>query len=69
VTLGILPLAATGFLGWIIARSLQTAPPAQLWSLAGILATGLAAMLAARYGLHSPFFRIPRESDKGPRRT
>ncbi len=65
LTLGILPLAATGFLSWVIAQSVRTAPPAQLWSLAGILAAGLIAMLAARLGLHSPFFRIPRESDPG----
>jgi amino acid transporter len=69
LTLGILPLAATGFLAWVIVQSVQAAPPAQLWSLAGILTAGLAAMAAARYGLRSAFFAIPRESDTGLRRT
>jgi amino acid transporter len=64
--LGILPLAAAGFLAWVIARSVATAPASQQWSLAAILAAGLLLMLAARYGLRSPFFRIPRESDAAP---
>jgi amino acid transporter len=66
VILGVLPLAAAGFLAWVIARSVATAPASQQWSLAAILATGLALLLAARYGLRSPFFRIPRESDPAP---
>jgi len=59
---GVLPLAAIAFLGWVITRSLQTAPPAQIWSLAGVIGVGLILMLTARYVLRSPFFRIPRES-------
>ena len=62
LVLGILPLAAAGFLAWIIARAVQTAPPSQNWSLVGILAAGLVMMLAARYGLRSPFFGLPRET-------
>jgi amino acid transporter len=65
VVLGILPLAAAAFLVWVIARSVQTAPAAQNWSLASIVAIGLVLMLAARFGLRSPFFSIPRESDSG----
>ena len=59
---GVLPLAAAAFLAWILSRYLQTAPAAQLWSFAGILAAGLVLMLAARFVLQSPFFQIPRES-------
>jgi hypothetical protein len=29
--LGILPAGAAGFLGWIVARSLQAAPATQTW--------------------------------------
>jgi amino acid transporter len=61
--LGILPAAAAGFLGWIVVRSLQDAPAPQIWSLAGIVAAGLALMLVARFGLRSPFFTIRREHD------
>jgi amino acid transporter len=61
--LAIGPLAAAGFLGWIIYRSVQQAPPAQNASLAGILALGLVLMLAARYVFRSPFFAIRRESE------
>src|SRR5262249_34154909 len=33
VILGILPLGAAGFLGWILVRSVQAAPASQVWSL------------------------------------
>jgi amino acid transporter len=65
LTLGLLPLAAAAFLAWVLVKSIQTAPASQNWSLVGILAAGLALMAFARYGLHSTFFRIPRESDPG----
>ena len=61
--LAIGPLAAAGFLGWIIYRSVQQAPAAQNWSLAGIVILGLILMLAARFVLRSPFFGIRRESE------
>jgi amino acid transporter len=41
---GLLPLGAAGFLGWIIVRSLQGAPGSERWSLAGIVAAGLLVM-------------------------
>ena len=63
LTLGILPLAAAGFLGWVLTKSLISAPAPQRWSLTGIIAAGLILMLAARYILRSPFFHIHRESD------
>jgi len=62
VLVGILPLAAAGFLVWIVARSWQNAPASQRWSLFGIVSAGVVLMLVARYLLRSPFFRIPRES-------
>ena len=65
LTLGILPLAAAGFLAWGLARSVLAAPAAQDWSLAGILAAGLVLLLLARYGLKSRFFAIAREADPG----
>jgi amino acid transporter len=61
--LGILPFGAAGFLAWIVVKSVQAAPAAQIWSLAGVVAAGLILMLAARYVLRSPFFQVPRESD------
>ena len=64
--LGILPLGAAGFLGWMVAKSLQAAPSPQVWSLVGIVAAGLVLMLVARFVLRSPFFQTQRESDPGP---
>jgi hypothetical protein len=63
VILGILPVAAAGFLGWVLVKSVLAAPHAQIWSLIGIVAVGLILMLAARFLLRSPFFQTPRESD------
>jgi len=63
---GILPLAAVAFLGWVIVKSVITAPSSQLWSLAGVGGAGVVLMFVARVVLRSPFFHISRESD--PRR-
>jgi amino acid transporter len=62
VLAGILPLAAAGFLGWIVVKSLQTAPASQRWSVIGIVAAGVILMLVARFVLRSPFFQLPHES-------
>jgi amino acid transporter len=61
--LGVLPLGAAGFLGWMLIRSVQAAPAAQVRSLAGILVAGVLLMLCARFVLRSRFFAVPRESD------
>jgi amino acid transporter len=61
--LGILPLGAAGFLGWIIFKSCQSASAAQNLSLVGVVLLGVVVMLIARFALRSPFFQIPRESD------
>lgn len=66
LVLGVFPLAGAGFLAWILAKSLQSAPSSQIWSLVGIVGSGLILMYVARYVLRSPFFRISRESE--PRR-
>jgi amino acid transporter len=62
VLLGILPLAAAGFLIWIVYKSVQNAPASQRWSLIGVVAVGALVMLAARFVLRSNFFQVERES-------
>jgi amino acid transporter len=62
VSLGILPLGAAGFLGWMFVKSLQSAAWQQRWSLIGIVVVGVILMFSARYILQSPFFQIRRES-------
>jgi amino acid transporter len=61
--LGILPLGAAVFLGWVFGKTLQTAPAAEVWSLVGTVIAGVVLMIVARFGLRSPFFQIRRESD------
>jgi amino acid transporter len=62
LVVGVLPLAAAVFLGWVITKSLQTAPASEKWSIVGILGVGLFLMLVARFGLRASFFQIPRET-------
>jgi amino acid transporter len=59
---GILPVAAVGFLTWIVVKSTQNAAASQKWSLIGIVGAGVVLMFVARFVLRSPFFQIPRES-------
>ncbi len=68
VVIGILPLGAAGFLGWVLVKSMLTAPASQLWSMVGIVGSGLLLMLAARLILRSPFFQVARESEGRNRR-
>jgi amino acid transporter len=63
VVLGLLPVAAAGFLVWMVVKSLIGAPASQIWSLVGIVAVGVVLMLFARFVLRSSFFKTPRESD------
>jgi hypothetical protein len=50
VTVGLLPLGAAGFLGWIFVKSLGEAPWSQRWSLIGVLIAGLVVPCAACNG-------------------
>jgi amino acid transporter len=68
VTVGLLPLGAAGFLGWVFVKSLGEAPWTQRWSLIGIVVVGLVLMLSARFILRSTFFQIPMESEATPQR-
>jgi amino acid transporter len=63
VTVGLLPLGAAGFLGWVFVKSLGNAPWTQRWSLIGVVIAGLILMLSARFILRSTFFQTPRESE------
>ena len=56
---GILPVAAAGFLGWIIVKSIAGFTRGENVTLLGILASGL-VMLAIAQMKKSPFFDIPR---------
>ena len=66
IVLGVLPLGAAGFLGWMFAKTLQTASWSQRWSVIAVIALGLVMMVTARFILKSPFFQVARESDSQP---
>jgi amino acid transporter len=63
VILGVLPLAAAGFLGWLLVKSIQAATGPQIWSLVGIMAVGVILMLVARFVLRPQFFHLRRETE------
>ena len=69
ITLGILPLGAIVFLGWVIVKFMQGSSSAENWSLGGVAALGIVLMLVGRFVLKSPFFQIQRESDPEPAST
>jgi amino acid transporter len=62
VTLGILPLGAIVFLGWVVVKFMQSSTAPENWSLGGVVAVGLVLMLYARFVMRSPFFHVKRES-------
>ena len=62
LTLGILPLGAAGFLGWVIYKTCAASDAAQNWTLVAVAGAGVVLMLVARFGLRSAFFTVPRES-------
>lgn len=63
LTIGLLPLASVGFLGWVLVRSFQFATSAQKWSMAAVIGVGVILMLLARFAWRSPFFHVNIESD------
>jgi amino acid transporter len=62
LALGLLPLAAAGFLGWMLTKTVISASSPERWSLIAIIGLGLLMLLSARFILRSPFFGIRRES-------
>jgi len=64
LTIGILPIAAIAFLGYVAVKSILSAPAAQNYSLLGFLVVGIFLIFIARFGWKSEFFKIKRESWK-----
>ena len=62
IVLGVLPVAAAVFLGWILVKNLIALPSAQAYSLIVIVGIGVILMLVARFVLRSEFFSVQRES-------
>ena len=62
VSVGLLPLGAAGFLGWIFVKSLGAAPWTQRWSLIGIVVAGLILMFCR--ALHPALHVLPDPAGK-----
>jgi amino acid transporter len=58
---GILPIAAAGFLVWIMWKSIQQEAASQRWALVGIVASGLIVMILVRIILRPQFFHTRLE--------
>jgi amino acid transporter len=63
VILGVLPLAAAGFLGWVIVKTLLAAPSAQVWSLVGIIGLGVILIPVVRFVLRPQYFHVRPETE------
>ena len=65
ITLGVLPLGAAVFLGWMFVESVRDETHVLNWTLVGIIGAGVLLMMSARFISRSEFFQLPRESDPG----
>ena len=65
VILGVLPIGSAAFLVWMVVKYLMNAPTPQVWSMIGIIISGLVMLVVSRFWLKSPFFHVQRESDPG----
>jgi amino acid transporter len=63
LTLGILPLGAIAFLGWVFYNQVTGTTLTQKWTLVGIIVAGALAMVASRLFMRSPFYHVQLESD------
>jgi amino acid transporter len=63
VILGVLPVAAAGFLSWIVVKTLLAAPSAQIWSLIGIVGLGVILIPVIRFVLRPQYFRFRPETE------
>jgi amino acid transporter len=61
--LGVLPLAAAGFLGWVVVKTLLAAPSAQIWSLVGIVGLGVILIPIVRFVLRPQYFHLRPETE------
>jgi amino acid transporter len=61
--LGVLPLAAAGFLGWVVVKTLMAAPSAQIWSLIGIVGLGVILIPVVRFVLRPQYFHLRPETE------
>ena len=63
VILGVLPVAAAGFLGWVVVKTLMAAPSAQIWSLIGIVGLGVILIPVIRFVLRPQYFHLRPETE------
>ena len=63
VILGMLPVAAAGFLGWVVVKTLLAAPSAQIWSLVGIVGLGVILIPVVRFVLRPQYFHLRPETE------
>ena len=63
VILGVLPVAAAGFLGWVVVKTLLAAPSAQIWSLIGIVGLGVILIPVIRFVLRPQYFHLRPETE------
>jgi amino acid transporter len=61
-TLGSFPGAAIVFLSYVMWKYLSQSPAGQSWTIIAVIASGIAAMLIARFRWRSGFFKAPLES-------
>ena len=68
VILGVLPIASAAFLVWMVVKYLTAAPASQVWSMIGIIVSGLVMMVVSRFWLQVAVLRRAARERPGPDR-
>jgi amino acid transporter len=61
LTIGLLPAASIVLLGWVFAKTITQVPVGEVYTVLGVLGTGIVVMILERVLRNPEFFRIERE--------
>jgi predicted acyltransferase len=61
LTIGLLPAASIVLLGWVFAKTITQVPVGEVYTVLGVLGTGIVVMILERALRNPEFFRLPRE--------
>ena len=68
LTIGLLPAASIVLLGWVFAKTITQVPVGEVYTVLGVLGTGIVVMILERVLRNPEFFRIEREKYTRQRR-
>jgi predicted acyltransferase len=67
LTIGLLPAASIVLLGWVFAKTITQVPVGEVYTVLGVLGTGVVVMILEKVLRDPEFFRLQREKYTGQR--